>query len=177
MIEEIWCHMTTKDGHGIATQAQVEDCTLVREGGCTSAEEADIHPARGRAIYPTWGRLIYASRGRALHTEWRRLIYAPRGRPFYPAWGRALYRILPEPIPQQYTAKRSILGVPADPRLRSRVPYPERRMGSLEGRARFIKSSATSLSKATSRPSPSTPRKSHDPRPSEPGFLIPESSP
>ena len=44
---------------------------------------------------------------------------------------RALYRVLPKPVSQQYTAKSSVLGVPAVTRLRSRVPHLERRMASL----------------------------------------------
>ena len=117
--------MTTKDGLGIATQARVEVCTGGRAEGCTPAEvvERQAYVEEVGEAYQAYVGEAYLV-GEAYHPEWRWLVQAPRGRP--------LYRTLPNPISQQHTAKGSVLGVPADTRLRSRVPYPERRMGSLD---------------------------------------------
>ena len=132
--------MTTKDGLGIATQARVEVCTGGRAEGCTPAEvverQAYVEEAYqayvgeayqayvGEAYQAYVGEAYQGGGGLSSLQAPRWLVQAPRGRP--------LYRTLPNPISQQHTAKGSVLGVPADTRLRSRVPYPERRMGSLD---------------------------------------------
>ena len=44
MIEKIWRHTITKDGHGIVTLDRVEACTRVEVEGCTPAEEVEHQP-------------------------------------------------------------------------------------------------------------------------------------